>query len=80
MFFMYYLIGIPIGWALFKALNKHFDVYYFGIKGVIGTISGCWTVGALIVGIAFALLKTFAIPAIIIVVILMLVGRKKSEE
>lgn len=84
MYFLCYLIGFPIGWALFKFLNNNFDIYYFGIAGLVGTFSGCMTAGAIAVGVVFILLQSLAIPALVIIFVLLLIGRfsqkKKSKQ
>lgn len=44
-----YIIGIIIGIFIFDFLNKIFDIFYFGFKGLISTFLGCCTAGTIIV-------------------------------
>lgn len=80
MYLLCYLIGFPIGWGLFKFFNENFNVYYFGISGMIATFTGCWTAGAIIVALPFIFLQVYAIPILIILFVLWLVGRNMSSE
>ena len=36
------IIGFMIGMSMFKWLNQKFDVYYFGLAGMITTFGTCW--------------------------------------
>lgn len=45
-FMLYYIftaiVGFFIGLSMFQWLNRNFDIYYFGIAGVIATFGTCW--------------------------------------
>ena len=77
--FLVFLITLPLAILLFKLWNQHFDVYYFGLKGLVGAFSACWTAAVLIVVIPFLILQQFAIP-IIIIVALVLIGSYASKK
>lgn len=44
-----YVIGFVLGVFIFGFLNKVFDIYYFGFKGMLSTFFGCWFAGVIIV-------------------------------
>lgn len=44
-----YIIGLVLGFFIFGFLNRIFDIYYFGFKGLVTTFLGCWTAGTIIV-------------------------------
>lgn len=43
--------GGILGIILFMLLNKYFNVYYFGITGMLATVGGCLLTGIAIVGL-----------------------------
>jgi uncharacterized membrane protein len=49
MIILVYIIGLILGIVIFGFLNKVFDIYYFGFKGIISTFFGCWFAGVIIV-------------------------------
>lgn len=49
MTFLYCVGSFILGVVIFGFLNKIFDIYYFGFKGIVSTFSGCWFAGGIII-------------------------------
>lgn len=49
MTFLYCVVSFILGVVIFGFLNKIFDIYYFGFKGIVSTFSGCWFAGGIII-------------------------------
>ena len=78
---IYCVVSFILGVVIFGFLNKIFDIYYFGFKGMASTFCGCWFSG----GIIIVLFGYAAKWLILIFAILWLLAKifkhdKKGEE
>ena len=70
-----YVIGFVLGVVIFGFLNKIFDIYYFGFKGIISTFFGCWFAGVIIV-LLFGVAAKWLIPIFAVLWLLAKIAKK----
>lgn len=76
---MVYIIGFVLGVVIFGFLNRIFEIYYFGFKGIISTFFGCWFAGVIIV-VLFGYAAKWLILIFAILWILAKILKKRSNN
>jgi uncharacterized BrkB/YihY/UPF0761 family membrane protein len=74
------ILGSILGFFLFDLLNRIFNVYYFGFKGLSSTFLGCCAVGIGIVMILGYFAKWIVLICAVIWLLRKLFGKKSSSN